>query len=267
MRLLRAFLIRDFYTETSYRVAFWVGIGGVLFRAFIFYFLSQMIGDGTAHLLQDYQGDYFSFVIIGIAFGSYFGVGLTGFARALRQAQTTGTLEAMLMTPTQVSKIIIGSAAWSYTYTTFRVLVYLVVGSMILGLDLGDAHYTAALVTLILSIVSFASIGIIAAGFIMVIKRGDPITSLFSNLASLIGGVFYPVEILPAWLQTVANLLPITYALRAMRLALLTGASWSELAPDLLILTAFCLLLFPLSLLVFRYAVERARADGSLTHY
>ncbi len=99
MRFLRAFLVRDFYTETSYRVAFVVGIGGVLFRAFIFYFLSQLIGDSTAPLLQEFNGDYFSYVIIGIAFGSYFGVGLNSFARALRQAQTTGTLEALMMTP------------------------------------------------------------------------------------------------------------------------------------------------------------------------
>jgi ABC-2 type transport system permease protein len=267
MRLLRAFFVRDFYTEVSYRVAFLVGLAGVLFRVFIFYFLAKLIGESAAPLLGNYNGDYFSFVIIGIAFGSYFGVGLTGFARALRHAQTTGTLEAMIMTPAPISSIVIGSSVWSYAYTTFRVLVYLLVGTFILGLDLGNANYPAAFFSLALSIVSFASIGIVAASIIIIVKRGDPITSLFSNLASLIGGVFYPVEILPNWLQAAAKLLPITYALRAMRLTLLTGASWAEIAPDLLALAAFCLLLFPLSLLIFRYAVERARADGSLTHY
>jgi hypothetical protein len=52
-----------------------------------------------------------------------------------------------------------------------------------------------------------------------------------------------------------------------MRLSLLVGASWSELLPDLLILAGFTVVLFPLSLLSFRYAVRRARQDGSLTHY
>lgn len=267
MRLLGAFLTRDFFIESSYRVSFLATFAGTLFRAIVFYFLSQLIGDTAAPLLQEYQGDYFSFVIIGIAFGGYFSVGLTGFARALRQAQTTGTLEAMMMTPTPVSWIIVGSAAWSYTFTTFRVLVYLLAGSLILGLNLGNANYLAAAVGLILSVISFASIGIIAASFIMVIKRGDPVTGFVSGLANLVGGVYYPVEILPGWLQVVANLLPITYALRVMRLALLRGVSWSDVAPDLLILAGFCLLLFPLSLITFRYAVERARADGSLAHY
>ena len=267
LHLLRAFLIRDFYTETSYRFAFLVGIGGILFRAFIFYFLAQFIGSSAAPLLADYDGDYFAFVIIGIALGGYFGVGLSGFARALRQAQTTGTLEALMMTPVPVPMVIVGSAVWSYAYTTFRVLVYLLVGVLLLGLNLSGANVPAALLILLLGVISFASIGILAASVIMVVKRGDPVTALFGNLANLVGGVYYPIEVMPAWLQTIAKLLPITYALRGMRLALLTSASWAELASDLWALLLFCLVLFPLSLLIFRFAVNRARADGSLAQY
>lgn len=266
-QLIRAFLRRDFYTEISYRVAFAATLGGIFFRLLIFYFLSQLIGESTASLLADYNGDYFSFVIIGIAFGSYFGVGLTSFARSLRQEQTTGTLEAMMMTPAPVPWLIIGSAVWSYVYTTFRVIFYLLAGALLLGLDLSRANYPGALASLVLSVISFASIGIIAASIIMVIKRGDPITALFSNAASLVGGVFFPVELLPNWLYALAHLLPITYGLRAMRQSLLSGASWQVLKPDLLALAAFCLLLFPLSLLIFRMAVDRARADGSLSQY
>jgi len=267
MKLLRAFLIRDFYTEASYRFSFLITVAGIFFNAFVFYFLAQLIGDAAAPLLAAYKGDYFAFVLIGVAFGSYFGVGLTSFAGALRQAQTTGTLEAMLMTPTPVSWLIVGSAAWSYLFTTFRVLVYLLIGTLLLGVNLGGANYLGALAGLALAIVAFASIGILAASVIMVIKRGDPLTGLLAQLANLIGGVFYPVEILPAWLQWAAKLLPITYALRAMRLALLAEASWRELAPDLLALALFCAVLFPLSLLAFRFAVNRARVDGSLAHY
>jgi ABC-2 type transport system permease protein len=267
LHLLRAFLVRDFHTEVSYRLAFVVSFGGILLRALVFYFLSEFIDSATLLDLGVYQGDYFSFVIIGIALGGYFSTGLTGFATALRQAQTTGTLEAMLMTPTAVSWIILGSAAWSYVYTTFRVLVYLLIGVLLLGLDLSRANYLGATAVLLLSVVAFASIGILTASVIMVIKRGEPITGLFANAANLVGGVFYPVTILPGWLQLIAGLLPITYAMRAMRAALLAGASWGELAPDLLALAIFCLVLLPLALLAFRFAVDRARADGSLTHF
>lgn len=48
---------------------------------------------------------------------------------------------------------------------------------------------------------------------------------------------------------------------------MLNGAGWNELAPDIGALLLFCVLLAPLSLLLFRYAVERARAEGTLAHY
>jgi ABC-2 type transport system permease protein len=267
MRRLGAFLVRDFHIETSYRTAFLFTIGGVVVRALLFFFLSEFIERAAGGMLGEYGGDYFSFVIIGIALGGYFTTGLTGFSKALRRSQTTGTLEAMIMTPTPVSWLVVGSAAWSYLYTTFRVLVYLLVGALFLGLDLSRANYPAALLVLLLSIVSFASLGILAAALMMVIKRGDPVTAVFANLSNLVGGVFYPVAILPAGLQFVAYLLPITYALRALRGALLAGFGWQELAPDLLALALFCLVLFPISLFVFRHAVDRARAEGTLTHY
>lgn len=267
LRLLWSFFERDFHTETSYRTAFLFSLTGIFFSAFTFFFVSKLIGEQASPFLDQYGGDYFSFVIIGLAFGGYFNLGLGGFARALREAQTTGTLEAMMMTPTPVSIIVIGSALWNYAFTTFRVFVYILLGVALLGLRLTGANYLGGLVSLVLSIVAFASIGIIAASIIMIIKRGEPITTLLGATANLLGGVYYPIEILPDWLQVFSRVVPVTYALRAMRLSLLTGASWAELMPDLIVLAGFTIVLFPLSLVSFRWAVERARLDGTLAHY
>ena len=216
--------------------------------------------------LGQYGGDYFAFVLIGLALNPYFDLGLSGFARAIRQAQTTGTLEAMMMTPTPVSLLVIGSAVWSYTFVTIQVVIYLLLG-MWLGVDLSNANLAAAFVGLLISIVAFASIGIMAASIIMVIKRGDPITAIISNVAALVGGVYYPLEILPDWLQPLAQLVPLTYALRVMRLALLNGATWAELRSDFFALILFCVILLPLALIIFRLAVDWSRRDGSLSHY
>lgn len=264
--LMGAFLRRDFLTQISYRTAFLLSFVGIFFRAFVFFFISRFIGDTADGGLNQYGNDYFAFVLIGLALNPYFDLGLSGFARALRQAQTTGTLEAMIMTPTPISFLVVGSAVWSYTFVTIQVGVYLMLG-ILLGVDLAQANILAAVAGLLISIVAFGSIGIMAASIIMVIKRGDPVTAIISNVAALVGGVYYPLDILPEWLQPFAQLVPLTHALRLMRRALLNGASWSELSTDFLILLGFCVLLLPLALLSFRYAVDWARRDGSLSHY
>jgi ABC-2 type transport system permease protein len=267
MRLFSAFFIRDFLNETSYRFSFLLSLGSIIFNVLVFYFLSLFIDQATTVNLAQTEGDYFSFVLIGIAFSGYFITGLTSYSGSLRDAQMTGTLEAMLMTPTSLSAIVTGSAIWSYVFTTLRVLVYLLVGMLIAGLRFTHANYAAALAGLALAVISFASIGIIAAAIIMVVKRGNPVTAIFASVANLVSGVYYPVEVLPEWLQVIARLMPLTYALRLMRQALLAGASWSELANDFLALIVFCLVLFPLSLILFRVAVQRARLEGTLAHY
>jgi len=266
-RVALAFLRRDLHSEVSYRFSFLLQFMSIFFSVAVFYFVAKLLGDSVNPYLEPYGGDYFSFVLIGIAFGSYFGVGLSSFSSGLRTSQTTGTLEAMLSSPTRLSTIILSSAQWNYLITTLRVVVYLLVGSVFLGVQLGDANYAAALVVLVLTVISFSSLGIIAASFIMVLKRGDPVTWIFGTVSNLLGGIYYPVAVMPEWMQRLADLIPVTYALRAMRLALLQGAGFDVLWPDLLALGIFSVVLLPMSLVAFGVAVRIARIDGSLTHY
>jgi ABC-2 type transport system permease protein len=267
LKVMPAFLKRDLISEASYRFSFILQIVGIFFNVAVFYFIAQLLGQSAAPYLAAYGGDYFSFVLIGIAFAGYFNVGLSSFSSRLRQSQTTGTLEAMLATPTSLSAIILSSSLWDYLLTTTRVLVYLVIGGLFMGVNLGRGNYGTALLVLLLTITSFSSLGIIAASFIMVLKRGDPVTWLFNVVSGLLGGVYFPVAIMPGWMQWLSKLLPITYALEAMRLALLQGATPQELIPEILALGAFSAVLLPLSLFAFRYAVRLAKVDGSLTHY
>jgi ABC-type multidrug transport system ATPase subunit/ABC-type multidrug transport system permease subunit len=267
LRVAQAFLKKDLINELSYPVSFLLQMLSIFFTVGVFYFISQMLGSSVSARLAPYGGEYFPFVLIGIAFNSYFGVGLSSFANNLRQAQTTGTLEAMLTTPTRISVIIWASALWDYLLTTLKVIVYLAVGGIWLHVNFTNANIAAALVILLMTLISFSSIGIIAASFVMVLKRGDPIAWFFNSLSGLLGGVYYPLDVMPGWMRWIAGWLPITYALQAMRLALLQGASIISLLPQMLTLAAFSLVLFPLSLFSFKYAVRRAKFEGSLSHY
>jgi ABC-2 type transport system permease protein len=267
MAVATAFLKRDLSQAISYRLSFLLQLVGIFFSVAIFYFLSKLFGGAIAPQLNAYGGDYFSFVLIGLAFTGYMGLSMSSFADSIREGQVMGTLEIMLLSPTRLSSILFSSSLWSYLLTTLRVVVYLALGVLVFGASLNQANLATALIVLILSITSFSSIGILSAAFVLLIKKGDPVAWLLGSVSSLLAGVYYPISVLPDWLEPLSRILPLTYALDAMRLAMLKGYSLYEVRFDILVLLGFTLVLTPLAFLVFRKALKRAKMEGSLIQY
>ncbi len=267
MAVATAFLKRDFTNEFSYRLSFGMQLFGIVFSVASFYFLSRLFGSAMVPQLAAYGGDYFSFVLIGLAFSGYLGLSITSFANSIRQGQVMGTLEIMLLSPTRLSSILISSTLWGYLMTTVNVVLYIIVGVLLFGFDIGQANFLTAVVVLLISIASFSGIGIISAAIVLLVKKGDPIGSVYGSMSGLLAGVFYPVSVLPDWLEPVSHLLPMTYALDAMRLALLKGHTLLDVWQDLAILLAFTCFLIPLSFFIFHKALKRAKTDGSLIQY
>ncbi len=262
-----AFLKRDLLIEASYRFSFVFQVTSVLFTVASYYFLARFIGSSVVPGLDAYGGDYFAFVLIGVALYDYLGTSLDAFSRSIRESQLAGTLEALLSTQTSLPTVILSSSAYPFLWTSVGVVIYLALGIGMFEVRLTSGNWAAAALILILAVIVFSGIGILSASFIMVFKRGSPIAWLFGGLSWLLGGVLYPVTVLPEWLQQVSRLLPITYAIEGMRAALLRAAPWPELWSSLGPLFLFAFALIPLSLLSFQYATRHARIAGTLAQY
>lgn len=264
---ISAFIKRDFLIETSYRFSFMLRFLGIFFSAAGFFFLAKLFGKNISPYLEPYGGDYFSFVLIGIAISSFLATSMRSFSSSISGAQLQGTLESILITPTRISEIVLYSSIWNFISTAFDILVYLVIGIVIFGLRLNLANYAAAALVLVLTIVCFSGLGIISASFIMLLKRGDPISWVVASVSSFLGGTFFPIAVFPAWLQKLAYLFPLFYSLRAMRLALLKGYSFYALRYDVTALVVFIIAILPLSIFSFKHAVRVAKTEGSLGTY
>ncbi len=260
-----AFLRRDLLLQSSYRTAFLLNLVGIFFSVAIFYYLGQLVGPSIEGRLGG--RDYFSFVLIGIAFYNYLGTSLNSFSGSIRQAQLTGTLEPVLSTPVGVPTLLFGSSLYSFLYTSLTAVAYLVVAALFFGFDLTESNVSVALLSLALTVLAFSGLGILSASFTLLWKRGDPLAFFLGTASALLGGVYFPVEIMPISLQKIAAWIPLTYALSAMRGALLEGASAASLARDLSVLALFAVVLIPLSVAAFSRALAAARREGSLGKY
>ena len=258
---------RDLLTARTYRVAFLLDLVNTLFGVASFFFLSQFVGSDKLQKSLPVGTSYFAFALIGLAFFDYLTAGLDAFDTSISDARRNRTLEALLVSEASLPVILAGSALYPFVLTSLRTAVYLVWGVILFHLPLATADWPGALLILLFSILAFAGLGIISASYQMILKRGNPAKWIFLGLSALLGGMMYPVGILPAPLRLLARLIPLTYSLEGMRQALLGGAGIGRLWPEIAALGAFALVLLPLSFVVFAWALRRTRINGTLTHF
>ena len=264
LRKLWAFVKRDFQSEISYRVAFLFQVVGMFFSILAFYFMTRMM-DPQAKGLDGIPP--FEWLLIGLSFQYYFSTALYAFSAKIRNEQVLGTLEAMLVSPTPTGMVIFSSAAWDFTYGALRVLIFLAFAVMVFGVRLHVEGLGALALGSVLTLLSSAGLGILSASFILYFKRGDPINFFLSGLTTLFGNVFFPSAQLPATVQWVSNLLPITWSLRIVRGALLRGQTVTDLRGELLRLAILTAFLLPAGIYFSRIAIRRAKREGSLVQY
>ncbi len=98
-------------------------------------------------------------------------------------------------------------------------------------------------------------------------RRAIPITWILGGFGSILGGAYFPLDVMPVWMQKVSLLIPITYSLDALRLTMLSGQSLIMVAKPLAMLTVMTAILLPASLGLFAAAVRRGRREGTLMEY
>jgi ABC-2 type transport system permease protein len=236
-----SFLLRDFRQTISYRFAFLLDLGSVIFNATTFYFVGKMFDAGTGPTVGAYPGGYFPFVLIGIAFSSYQSVGLNSFAQTLRQEQYIGTLESVLATPIRIPTFLAGSALWDFLYATVEIFLYFLIGFAVFGFDISQINVISAFCAAVLTLTTFMGLGILAAAFILRFKKGNPVTWMIASAGELFGGVYFPPTLLPGWMKSISDWVPMTHSLNALRQSFLAGSNLTEIQNDLFYLLGFTL--------------------------
>jgi ABC-2 type transport system permease protein len=266
LAILAAFIRRDVGIATSYRAAIVLGLFSTILGLALFYYLGQIVDPGQLDSEQGLSGGYFAYAVVGLAVLEIVTVSLYSFSVKLRQEQTTGTLEALIATPTSPSLIILSSAIYELLRATLSALGLVALAILVFGLrfDIGPGSVTVAVVALLGCLGLFASLGVMVAAFTVVFMRATPLLAMVSTGLALLGGVYFPVSLLPAPLESIATALPFTWGLDVLRASLLGG----DVDPlQLAGLFASAALLLPASLLIFRRALRRARQTGALAQY
>jgi ABC-2 type transport system permease protein len=267
MDRLTAFLKRDFLGILSYRFRLFMNFGSLLVGVFFLFFIGRTFKDSFSQYLSRYGNDYFAFALIGMSVSTFVSTGLNSLANEVRGAQVEGTLEALLVTPAPANVILFGNSLWSFVESFVESVLYLALAVVIIGLDVTVVKVGLVLVILLLTFACFLALGMVSAAFIMAFKQGNPIGLLFGTSSYFLGGLLFPVDVLPAPLQAASFLLPITHASKAVREILLVQGNKGDWLSTLVFLAAFAAVTLPVGFILLRLSLSRAKREGSLVQF
>ena len=267
MNKVLAFLKKALLVESSYQLPLVLNITSIFLGLASYFFIDKLFGSRIAPNLEQFGVNYFSYALVSTGLCGYIGVGINSFPQKIGDEQAEGTLEAILVTPTRTGTMLAGLGIWNFIIATIDLVIYIVLGAFVFHVNLAATNIYSAALVLILGIVSFTALGIISASFVIIFKRGNPIGWVAGALEGIVGGMFFPVSVLPPWLQVVSALFPVTYAVRAMELAVYRGYGILQLKAELTVLLIFSAVLIPLSVKIFEKAVNYAKKRGTLGSY
>lgn len=210
--------------------------------------------------------DYLGFIAVGTTIWMWQNVVLWGLGFALRNEQMRGTLESNWLSPSWRMSFLIGPSVIQLVSMLFFLLVSAIEFGLVFGVRFNGSPALTLLV-IAASIPSIYGIGMSFASLVITAKEASNFVFMVRGLVMIFCGISYPVSILPDWMQAVAQWLPQTYMMRAIRNAALANASLADLTPDLLALVGFGVFWLLAGTVFFYWMERRARQSGAIGQY
>jgi ABC-2 type transport system permease protein len=263
LRQTWAFVFRDYHLTRRYMS--WVIV-------FTFY---AIVNSATIALIGVAAGDrkLTLTLLVGVLLWNFLSVLFQEIANSITYERWEGTLEYTFMAPVSRLMHLAGVSIFTLCYSVVRTVIIVAGLALFIDLDLSRANAAGLFIVLGVSSLAFVGMGLMAAVLpVFSPERGAEATNIFQGILLLVSGVYYPVEVLPGWLQPLALISPATYALSASRKLIgigegaeqTAGAPLSAVVPELVTLALMGVVMIPLGLYVFGRVEAWAKRTGKL---
>jgi ABC-2 type transport system permease protein len=221
-------------------------------------FISRGVGLSPAE-----QNELATKLLVGGVIWAFLGIIFEIVTETVAWERWEGTIEYTFMAPVSRPVHLIGMGIYAVLYGMVRAAAVFVAVVAFINLHVPHANYAAAMSLLAIASVSFIGVGMMTAVLPLISpEKGTQLGFVAQGLMLVVSGVYYPVSVLPGWMQWISKISPATYALRGCRNSILYGAglAWADVWP-LLVIGFFSI---PIGLLIFRAGERYAKQNGKL---
>jgi ABC-2 type transport system permease protein len=217
----------------------------------------------AVHLPPAQENELATKLLVGAVIWAFLGIIFEFVTETVAWERWEGTIEYTFMAPLSRSMHLFGMGAYAVLYGIIRATILFFVVAAFIGIHVPNANFSAALALLGIASLSFMGIGMMTAVLPLISpEKGAQLGFVAQGMMLAVSGVYYPVSVMPEWMQQLAKISPATYALRGERAAIVDGAglSWADVGPLLLI----AVVAIPLGLVIFKRGERYAKKHGKL---
>ncbi len=257
-----AVMRRDLHVFVSYRTRIVSQLMTSVFSITLFYYVSKLVhvkGFGSPE-------SYFGFVVVGIALVSIM-YSCFSIPELLRQELIAGTFDRLLLSPFGAIRGVIAMTLFPLLYSFVIAAFTLGLACIMFGLQLHWSTVPLSVPAMGLALLAFLPFGLLFAALTVAIKQGAIGTSWVIALISIVGGLYFPITLLPQWAQTAAKMQPFTPATDVLRHLLVDSPQSTSIEAALIRLVAFAAVLLPLSIFALSSAIRTGQRRGTIIEY
>ncbi len=200
--------------------------------------------------------NYFDFVAPGIIAMTVMMSVMTGLPVAISQEKEIGTMDGMMVAPINRLSIILGKTMGQIARGLLQGVIILVLAVGLFGVTIhGNIFLVFGL--LLLGIFSFVGLGIVITSFTKDQETAQMLMMTLMFPMMFLSGVFFPIQTMPWYMQTISHFLPLTYASQALRKVMVLGAGIPAISTELIILIVFGTVMTAIAVPVFRRMMTR----------
>jgi ABC-2 type transport system permease protein len=227
--------------------------------------LSIVFISKAAGLPPDKQDRLTTVLLIGAVIWAYLGIIFEILTETVAWERWEGTIEYTFMAPLTRAVHLLGTGLFAIGYGIVRASIVFAAIAAFFGLHMPNANFYSALVLIAVASISFVGIGMMTAVLPLISpEKGTQFGYVAQGLMLVVSGVYYPVSVLPEFMQWLSKISPATYALRGERSAILDGASVSDVWGDIWPMLIIGVIAVPLGIWVFRRGELHAKKHGKL---
>ena len=200
--------------------------------------------------------NYFEFVAPGIMAQIVMTAVLTGLAASVSREKEQGTLDGILISPISRLAIILGKALSQSIRGLVQGIIVMLLVVFIFNVTI-HGNILLVILLLLLGIFSFVGLGILVSAFTSEQETATQLLFMFQFPMLFLSGVFFPIQQMPEFMQKISHLIPLTYAVEALRKVMVLGAGIADVKSELIILLAFGTITLSISVPLFRKMITR----------